>query len=74
MTIGKENPEIGHAVGSLSLNPSELSYVCLPFVEGTIRNHPFSSYTSANSGTKRQNCIPDLLRFSNNKSLSMKSH
>lgn len=69
--IWKENPEIVHAVRGLSLNHSELSYFCLPSVEGTIRKYPSSFYTSANFGTKRQNCIPDLLCFPNNKSLSI---
>ena len=68
--IWKKNPEIVHAMRSLSLDSSGLSYLCLPLVEGTIRNHSFSSYTSANSGTKRQNCMPDLLCFSN-KSISI---
>lgn len=52
--IWKENPEIVHAMRSRSLNLSGLSYLYLHLVEETVRNHPFSSYTSANSVTETE--------------------
>lgn len=57
--ILKKNPGIVQALKRLSLNPSVSPYLWLPLTEGTIRNHPFDFYTP-NSGSKGQNCIPDL--------------
>lgn len=40
--IWKENPEIAHAMRSLSLNFFGLSHLYLDMVEETVRNHPHS--------------------------------